>query len=82
MPPLGNLSHLCWHSFITQYSDLTDVICFNFSEVIIGFVESYEVSEGVNLTVPVEVAVVKGVLEKAVVVRVFTANDSAQGQKL
>ena len=43
----------------------------------IGFVETYEVIEGVNQTVSVEIALLNGMLARDVMVRVFTVDDSA-----
>ena len=45
----------------------------------IGFLQDYEVTEGVNNTVSVEIGLLDGALGRNVEVSVFTFNDSASG---
>ncbi len=52
---------------------------YNLAVAVIGFVENYDVTEGSDNTVSVEIQLLSGELERSVEVRVFTVNDSAQG---
>lgn len=47
---------------------------------VIGFVDTYEVIEGVNTSVTIEIALLSGTLGQEVEVRVFTVDDSALGK--
>ena len=54
-----------------------------FVVAIIGFVDTmYEVVEGVDTAVTVEIALQSGILGQEVEARVFTVDDSAQGKRI
>ena len=57
------------------------MIVVNFTAVQIGFLQDYEVTEGINSTVTVEIALLDGELSRDAVVNfaVFTSSDSASG---
>ena len=48
--------------------------------VVIGFLDNYEVTEGVNSTVTVELEVLSGILAREVVISVSTQDNSANGK--
>ncbi len=73
------LSHTCEISrHIPRYL-LTFQLWFVFAAAVIGFVEDYEIAEGVDLTVSVAIELLEGELERPVTIRVFTMSGSAQG---
>ena len=56
-------------------------VTINFSSaVVVGFLQDYVVTEGVNFTVDVDIQLLSGELGRDVIVRVFTDPDSARGK--
>ena len=56
-------------------------VTINFSSAaVIGFLQDYVVTEGVNFTVDVDIQLLSGELGRDVIVRVLTDPDSARGK--